>query len=431
MSVAALFAPEVSDGALFVGLGSLRRLAHWWLRPEAIRRAGQEPIAPSADLRHGEFVILLCRTTESSVLERGLALPLQWRYTARADTRMPTALRAIAREVTANWRDRDATRSVSLWLGEDCPDLSMLQFTVESAGIMLAATLRAADRNFVLDQRVAASASFGAGVICPVDGLEAKQQIAAKLGIRKLLVARGQPRSPVSEATASEPEVCEIAVADLEMQIESVVLALDAPPLGGSLDARCDWYHRHVRNSGDRDRAGDFFCDSLAGELAAGALAALPEADPLRRSVRTLVCTATGSWEGAAFTARAMQPSRILVLHEVTENGARYAAQTRAALLRTGASWSVDCLPWQAARAANFDALVRSAAEQLQAAVGGEEGRTCVDLTGGTTLMKFALSQVASSMGLRCLITDSTDHAKGRTDVRTLRVIAIPHGAAG
>ena len=52
-----------------------------------------------------------------------------------------------------------------------------------------------------------------------------------------------------------------------------------------------------------------------------------------------------------------------------------------------------------------------------------------IDLTGGKTSMKFALFHAATSLSLDCFITDSRDHANGGTDVRTTRVIKLPHGA--
>ena len=73
---------------------------------------------------------------------------------------------------------------------------------------------------------------------------------------------------------------------------------------------------------------------------------------------------------------------------------------------------------------------VDGVAVTLKLAAGSSSKYTfSIDLTGGKTSMKFALFHAATSLSLDCFITDSRDHANGGTDVRTTRVIKLPHGA--
>jgi len=436
VSIDALFLPEVSDLALDRGCCALGRLAHWWVRPEALHRAGIDSVPPHGDLRSGEFVVLLRRNGASPVLERGLALPLRWASGPSHDPRLPAELRRLADEVLERWRDSGtASSKASLWLGEACPDLRDVRLTVESAGVILAAALRATERGFEFDPRVSATASLSERGVGTVEGLEAKLEIAGKLGLRTIFVARGQrppPLLPNAIHLGTAPEICEVPDLGVEQQLESVVLALDAPPAKGAVEARCEWYHRHRHAAGDRTRAGEFFCDAIAHELAQAAIERMASTDPLKRGMRTMISIATGSWESTAFTAHVLRPSRILLLHDTGARGVDYKEQTLRALQRQGACHgafaSVECAPWASAGTVEFEMLLESADERLRSIAERADADACIDLTGGTTLMKLALYQVAIRRGMHCTVTDSMDHAKGRTDVRTLRVISIPHG---
>ena len=420
----ALFEARVPDLARRRGYHALGRLAAWWLRDEVLRDLGKDVSAVN-DLRPGEFVVLLMRSRTSEAVHEGLALPLRWKPTRRKDPRLPRRLGELAVRIEGAPRKEVSTQGdFRLYLGDDCPDLSGIDVAAESAGAMLAATLEAARLSAELDATVTATASWGGTDLGPIDGLAAKVAAARRLGLTRVFVSRFQ--YPIEDTDAGF--VARLEGKTATEQVHALMLALDAPPHSGSLDARCEWYHRHSQNAAERQRATRFFCTSLAADLA----------ERQRHERRTtllqperLVVIASGRAESAVFATCMHRPAEVLLLHEASEQGAEFASRTRSALLECGDWFRIDLRPLSSPDGA-FDSTHASARQQLSTLAQHHEGATHVDLTGGTSLMKLALSEAARELGLPRFVVDQREHAKGvATEVTTLRVIELPHGAVG
>ena len=420
--IAKLFHEDVSDLAKRRGCTALERLAAWWIREEVLADLGQCDASAIGELRAGEFVLLLKREGLSSVVHEGLAIPVRWKQGAKSDQRLPRSLAQLAATI-AKSTTNNASPSFSLALGEDCPDLSAIDIAAESAGAMLAATLEAARLGAALDATVTASAVWGGSDLGPVDGLNAKIAAAKRLKLTRVFVSRFQFPIDACDSELSE----RLEGKNQQQQVQTLVLALDAPPLLGSFDDRCTWYHRQAQHAASRARVQKFFCTSLVRDLVERDRSANR---PAHARPETLVLVGSGRPESAVFATHIHNPLKVIVLHERGDSGLKYAEQTRSALRDSMHEARVELSPW-APLNTDFETLADAAVTLMRASHGQHPASMHIDLTGGTTKMKFALAQAARRFGSRSFVIDQTDHAKGGTpDVTTLRVIELPHGAA-
>jgi hypothetical protein len=419
--IEALFAERVPPLARRRGIHALGRLAAWWLRDEVLAEFGQD-IRPAQALRPGEFVVLLMRSRASEVVRDGLALPLKWQSAPRDDSRVPRSLAELARRVVAATPSgATVPADLRLHLGEGCPDLSAIDIAPESAGAMLAATLEAARVSAELDARVSATATWGGTDLGPVDGLSIKLATARRIGLERVFVSRFQyPIDALDQDLAQR-----LDGRNATEQVNTLLLALDAPPRDGSFETRCGWYHRHARNPARRAQSEDFFCSALAVELAERWRREDPSPPP---SPDRLVVIASGRAASAVFAACAHRPPEVVVLHEDSPQGVAYAERTEAALARCGLAFRIArwVLPHGTGTRHHRSS---DAAEILDAFARDPHDATFVDLTGGTSLMKISLSDTAHRLGMRRFVVDQRDHAEGGTvEVTTLRVIELPPG---
>ncbi len=415
--IEALFQENVSALARRRGYSALGRLAAWWMQDEVLLELGRS-VHAAGDLRAGEFVVLLERRRPSPVIHEGIALPLRWIRTQSCDRRLPRALVKLVNTIAPE------RGGIELSLGEECPDLSQIDIGAESAAAMLAATLAAARVDAVLDATVTATATWGGSDLGPVDGLAAKVAAANRLRLKRIFVSRFQTELEGSDAHRIEKTEGK----NRDEQVQQITLALDAPPMHGSLEARCEWYHRHARVASGRSRARAFFCKTLAPELATQHRAAthwaLPKPD-------RLVVIATGRAENPIFAACVHQAREVLVLHEDSEQGRAYAASTQDGIDQCGLDSRIAFGPLAKPRD-GFAEFLQSARSRCFEKDESSLRNTHVDVTGGTTLMKFALSEAACQLRLRRFVVDQRDRAEGGTiDVTTLRVIELPHEVGG
>jgi hypothetical protein len=433
--IEALFQPTVSDRALEQGAAALQRLRGWWLSGPALERLAISP-PRDADPRSGEFIVLLARTTPSPVISDGLALPLRWVRKSQHDRKLPRALRELADRIRASSREPEAGE-FRLTLGDACPDLSWCEIGAESAGAMLSATLRIAVADALPDALVSASAEWtGEQCLRPVDGLSAKCEIAARLGLRAVWVA---PTQEELAAPGRAVAVHRLPGEKAHDQIDALVVELDAKPPPSNLAAACAWYHRNRARKGDREReARAYYCRELAARLASHARTA---DEPARRTaqVETLIVIATGQ-PSAAFAAAFLQPKRVFIAHTQDDQGVRYGRDTADSVAQVSAGIEVLMMPLPATPPGDFATWRDAVRTRLAAALDPEGVRhtaldrrrersaAAIDLTGGTTMIKLAFSDVAQELGFPRTIVDGseTPHARGGHDVSTLRVVTIP-----
>ena len=422
-AISALFAQSVSERSLCDGYRALERLGAWWITADALKIVGVD-VCAVADVRAGEFVVLLARDGHSTVIHAGLALPLRWTQMKKADPRLPPALAKLAMQIREENASADALKW-QLFLGDECPDLSDCTFFFESASAMLAATLQVALISAELDATVTASAVFGQGAdLQPVDGLEAKLAAARRLGLKCVCISRVQPEFESVEGL----NVVRLEGRTAKEQLGRLLLELDAPPTSASFDTRCEWYERHTRE--DATRAQDFYSASLARDLAnhAASVALFPIAQGGQLALIT-----TGRSEVAAFSACYYSPHRIIVFSQDDAKSRRLAENTRDAIGIANNAVEVVLRYWNSSLDDEVERMSSDAAVLLAPFIAENatnQAPFSIDLTGGKTSMKFALFHAATSLSLDCFITDSRDHANGGTDVRTTRVIKLPHGAS-
>jgi hypothetical protein len=426
--IKALFQREVSDRDLESGANALLRLGGWWLTGAALERLARTPVR-EADPRQGEFIVLLARTAPSAVIPDGLALPLRWEKQRRHDRRLPAKIRELAEQIRLASTERSRCE-YRLQLGDDCPDLSWCEVGAESAGAMLAATLEIARLGAKPDPFVTASAEWkDAESLRTVDGLEAKCAAAARLGLRALWVA------PTQDLGALDMSAIKVAIKVAQLpessgsdQLNALIGELDARPNASSLDAACAWYHRNRSRRGAREReARDFFCSELAPLLASEARRRDRMQD-VPNEVDTLVVVATGQ-PSAAFIAAFLGPKQVFVAYIDDETGDSYFGDTAEAVrLAIG---DVEVLPMPLPVPPAGDFLFLHGESLMRLRVANERACTAIDLTGGTTMLKLALSEAAQQLGIRRTLVNGseTSHAKGGPDVTTLRVVSIPHRA--
>lgn len=414
--IVALFDGGVSERTLVRGYRALGRLAAWWLRKDVLDRIAPDESA-LADVRAGEFVVLLARDGESNVVHDGLALPLCWKRGKRPDQRLPPALASLAQEIMRKTANANGA-SWQLWLGEGCPDLSECVLGVQSASAMLTATLHIAAMDAQLDATVSATAVCADGAdLQPIDGLAAKLDAARRVGLKRVCVSRLQHEIPLEPAVP----IVQLEGRDLNAQVQQLVLQLDAPPTKGSLDARCEWYQRHSQP--DRARSFEFYCSSLASELAARARV---RAEPPQRAHSHLALITTGNAEIAAFSASYYECNHVIVFFQRGGIGETYADKTTRAIRCARPSACVTGIAWSEGQ---LQLMIDDACAQLRAVVEDSRGSNSslvVDLTGGTTLMKFALFHAARQLALPCSVIDTPHHAQGGLDVQSYRVVVFP-----
>lgn len=431
--ITALFKEQVAPLELSRGYEALGRLGGWWLKPTALDQLARS-VPKEAILKPGEFVVLLERRRQSSVIREGLALPLRWRVGGDSpDTRLPPCLSQLAEKLQrmipevasgSEAASPEHRRTLRLELGEGCPDLSEIGLGVDSAAAMLAATLEAARVGATIDGRVSATACLGETEFTAVTGLHAKLEAAEQLGIDRLFVARTQPLDGLAPG-----RIRPLVAHELRRQVHEIMLELDAPPVGGALEQRIDWYHRHARERGER--AGEFFACALARELADGQRDACSRATAVADAAGSsshadvLAVFASGRSESAVFAAHVHRPRTMLVLHEAGETGRAFAERLARHIGATGFGPRLE-MHAIANASGDFRGFVESLTARLRA--GGEATGAVmhVDLTGGTTLMKIGLSDAALRLGLRRFVVDQRDRAEGGTEVTTLRAIEIP-----
>jgi hypothetical protein len=417
-SIEALFQPSVSARALEDGALALGRLAGWWIAETAFARLPSD-FPRECTLRPGEFAVLLERTVPSAVIAEGLALPLRWVEGSSHDARLPAGLRTLADRVVSGG-DGIAPRRLVLALGDDCPDLSKLRLGAESAGAMLAATFQIAGLGADLDPWVTASAEWSHdGQLRPVQGLVPKQRAAARIGIRTIFVAPAQ--DPTTDP-ASPPELRTLAGRSSREQLAELVVALDARPSPESLDAALRWYHRNRRIESRERLARNFFCTELAHRLAARLPLPLPP-DPGRR----MVVISTRQSEGAAFAVATLRPRQVLVIQSAGKQGLEYAHATAESIRLAVGDVTLAFAELPAVGADGF-ARLRDASVDFLRGFAPDGASTCIDLTGGTTVMKLALAEAAQRLGMQRMLVDGSETAqvRGGHDVTTLRVVAIP-----
>jgi len=313
--IRALFRPTVSDHALCAGSLALGRLASWWIRDAGRERIRQLPglfdLLQEPVIEAGEFVALFRTVANSDVVAPAFGIPLRWERRERADERLPQGLNALergARESIVAHATREHANAWKLCLGTHCPDLSWIEpheFSCESAGAIVYATLRCALRGVTPAQRRTASATIGTYGLTAVDGLEAKFDAAKRLGIETIYTAPTQPEPKAQTA----PKRQALSGNGLEAQLEALAGELDAPPWDADYEVRLAWYNR----SKSADRA-DFYARSLLPQLA----------DRLRTQftgcdVDTLVVAAGEQAEPVLLAATLFRARRVVLLYE-TEN---------------------------------------------------------------------------------------------------------------
>lgn len=448
-----LFRSRVSALARRRGFVALGRLGSHWIRGEVLAKLGVAS-GGRMPLERGEFIVLLHRAGPSEVVHEGLALPLRWRSGAEEDARLPRELAVLARAVARGGNaasidagesavdrrnieprtatPREATPSTpagpdaradappfTLWLGDGCPDLSEVSIPAASAGAMLRATLDAARDGLEIDDDVTATATWGGADLGPVDGLEAKLEAARRLGLPKVFVSKYQYPLPEAGTTRAVP----LEGRGAHQQLHALLLALDAPPVAGALDARIAWYERHAGHPAERARAGEFFCQVLARPLAEARRACDP---PIAGPTSVLVAIASGSAESAAFAACAHRPERVVLLRESGSEGATLAARARHALGLCMPGLRVDELELPP-RGEDFGQYATELAARLREELGEEAGDgVWIDLTGGTTMMKLAALEAGRRCGWHLSCVDKRDDSERRVPlVRTNRIVEV------
>lgn len=413
-AIAALFRPEVSPLARRRGFSALRRLGPHWLRDEVLDEIGATA-PPRLALEAGEFIVLLHRAVPSPVIHEGFALPLRWRAGRGEDPRLPHELASLAHGIDGG------ERTHALWLGEGCPDLSTVSIPAASAGAMLRASLEAARGDLEIDDLVTASATWGGADLGPVEGLSAKLDAARRLGIPRVFVSKFQHPLPDPCAVPTTP----LEGRNAEQQLHGLLLALDAPPGAGTLDARIAWYERHAGHPAERTRAGEFFCGAVAMPLAEACRRRAPSGDG---APTVLVAIASGSFESAAFAACVHRPERVLLLHEPGAEGERLVARTRRALDLCLPTIVVETAPLPES-GQDFAPYATELEARLRTALGVPHGAIAsawMDLTGGTTMMKAAALMAGRRCGLRLSCVDKRDDPERRVPlVRTNRIVEI------
>lgn len=295
-----------------------------WIKPEALDRA-EIPAPKPIRLNAGEFGILL-HLPAGTHMQPGAVLPCRWVESSSSASGAPRSLvecAVRARETLLSSplgehleeEARDRANGLSLALGEGCPDLTDFQCgTLDSAQAILTATLHLAAKGYpiVADTTVSASLDPVHG-LGQVDHLDEKLVAAECAGIKTVIVAAAQPQA----GGASRSAACKCVPVDGQSaanQFGGLLLRLGAPPVGGSLEDKADWYDRNrwFKGTGSRCMPAQlFYADHIAK----------PFGQQLRESTRgasapreLLIFLATGAFETSCLLASLFTPSRILMV---------------------------------------------------------------------------------------------------------------------
>ncbi|MDA1106727.1 MAG: hypothetical protein O2855_09120 [Planctomycetota bacterium] len=357
-----------------------------------------------------EFAVLLATHRASSYLERGLVLPCCWKVDAvwndqPWDLRLPPPLEKLAKAVrdrvaglglSQQPKARDRIQSARLFLGEGCPDFSRLkgEFEWGSAWAILAAALFVAAMGVPLDQSVTSSAECPPeGGLRPVGGLQEKSRAARRAGVKKLLVAPAQVRESTQESV--DLEVVELKGTELEVQLAQILTELGVHLGTGPLEGLSDWYG--LLQLVDQKRARDFYCDFIAkplGERRRG------ELSPDLLDADTLVLSATGSVEVPALLATTFQPARVILVPEMIPLGRAVGRDPNDPYVKSCENTIRQVNPRSSIETMTLCQLMDSPAGLL--------GSVLVDLTGGKTPNRVALSDWASKHSFPRVCIDST-----------------------